>query len=140
MSFVARTDGVPCTAETEVYLGDTMGDVPMFYAAANVAFVGGSLVPIGGHNLLEPAALGRPVVTGPHLFHTQDIAAKFENLGASITVNDAAQLGAAVTDLFSDEHRASEIGSRGRAIVQQNKGALDRLLQLLEPHLTNVTD
>jgi 3-deoxy-D-manno-octulosonic-acid transferase len=138
LNFVARTDGVPCTSETEVYLGDTMGDVPLFYAAANVAFVGGSLVPIGGHNLLEPAALGLPVVTGPHLFHTQDIAGKFEKVGASIAVNDAAQLGAAVTDLFADEAKATDIGNRGRDIVQQNKGALDRLLDLLEPLLSNV--
>ena len=138
LNFVARTDGVPCTSDTEVYLGDTMGDVPLFYAAANVAFVGGSLVPIGGHNLLEPAALGRPVVTGPHLFHTQDIAGKFEKLGASITVNNADQLGAAIADLFADEARATDIGNRGREIVQQNKGALDRLLKLLEPLLHDV--
>ena len=138
LNFVARTDGVPCTSDTEVYLGDTMGDVPLFYAASNVAFVGGSLVAIGGHNLLEPAALGRPVVTGPHLFHTQDIAGKFEKLGASITVNNAGQLGAAVADLFADEARATDIGNRGREIVQQNKGALDRLLKLLEPLLRDV--
>ncbi len=138
LNFVARTDGVPCTADTEVYLGDTMGDVPMFYAAANVAFVGGSLVPIGGHNLLEPAALGRPVVTGPHLFHTQDIADKFEKLGASIAVNNAAQLGAAVADLFADEATAIAIGNRGRQIVQQNKGALGRLLKLLQPLLSTI--
>jgi 3-deoxy-D-manno-octulosonic-acid transferase len=137
-NFVARTDGIPCTSDTKVYLGDTMGDVPMFYAAANVAFVGGSLVPIGGHNLLEPAALGRPVVTGPHLFHTQDIASKFEKLGASIAVNDAGQLAAAVADLFADEATATDIGNRARELVQQNKGALDRLLKLLEPLLSDV--
>ncbi len=140
MNFVARTDRDPCTSETEVYLGDTMGDVPMFYAAANVAFVGGSLVPIGGHNLLEPAALGKPVVTGPHLFHTQDIASMFETLGASVAVNDAAQLGDAVAKLFADQERANEIGGRGREIVQRNKGALDRLLHLLEPLLRQVAD
>jgi 3-deoxy-D-manno-octulosonic-acid transferase len=138
LNFVARTEGVPCTADTEVYLGDTMGDVPLFYAAANVAFVGGSLVPVGGHNLLEPAALGRPVITGPHLFHTQDIAGKFEKVGASILVHDADQLGAAVTDLFTDEAKAIEIGKRGQEIVQQNRGALAQLLKLLEPLLSDV--
>ncbi len=138
LNFVARTEEVPCTPDTEVYLGDTMGDLPLFYAATNVAFVGGSLVPIGGHNLLEPAALGKPVITGPHLFHTQDIADKFEKVGASISVNNAAQLGAAVTDLFADEATAADIGQRGLEIVQQNKGALDRLLKLLEPLLSNV--
>jgi 3-deoxy-D-manno-octulosonic-acid transferase len=88
--------------------------------------------------LLEPAALGRPVVTGQHLFHTQDIADKFEKVGASIAVTDAGQLAAAVMDLFADETKATEIGKRGRDIVQQNRGALDRLLKLLEPLLSNV--
>jgi 3-deoxy-D-manno-octulosonic-acid transferase len=130
---VARTDGLPCTPDIEVYFGDTMGEVPLFYAAANVAFVGGTLVPVGGHNLLEPAALGKPVVTGPYLFNTQDIANKFEKLGASITVNNAGQLGEAIADLFADPPTATDIGRRGREIVQQNRGALDRLLKLLAP-------
>jgi len=138
LDFIVRTDNVPCTADTEVYLGDTMGDVPLFYAAANVAFVGGSLVPIGGHNLLEPAALGKPVITGPHLFHTQDIADKFATLGASIAVNNAGQLGVAVADLFADAATAKDIGDRGRDIVQQNRGALARLLELLQPLLSTI--
>ena len=135
--FVSRTDGLPCTSDTEVYLVDTMGEVPLFYAAANVAFVGGTLVPIGGHNLLEPAALGRPVITGPHLFNTQDIANMFERLGASITVNNADELGTAVADLFSDPELAKDIGSHGMEIVRQNRGSLERLLTLLEPLIGN---
>jgi len=134
-NFISRTDALPCTSDTEVLLGDTMGEVPLFYAASNVAFVGGTLVPIGGHNLLEPAALGLPVVTGPHLFSTQDIADKFEKLGASVTVNNAGQLGTAIADLFTDRDSAIDIGNRGREIVMQNKGALDRLLHLLRPLL-----
>ncbi len=137
--YLSRTDGQPCTPEVEVFLGDTMGEVPLFYAAANVAFVGGTLVPVGGHNLLEPAALGKPVVTGPHLFNTQDIANKFEKLGASVMVNNAGQLGTAVVDLFADPETAADIGNRGREIVQQNRGALDRLLRLLEPLVDKAT-
>lgn len=131
--FVSRTDGLPCTSDTEVYLVNTMGEVSLFYAAANVAFVGGTLVPIGGHNLLEPAALGRPVITGPYLFNTQDIADMFERLGASITVNNAGQLGTAVADLFSNPELAEDIGAHGMEIVRQNRGSLERLLTLLEP-------
>jgi 3-deoxy-D-manno-octulosonic-acid transferase len=131
--YIARTDGLPCTSDIEVFFGDTMGEVPLFYAACNVAFVGGTLVPIGGHNLLEPAALGCPVVTGPHLFNTQDIANKFEKLGASINVNNAGQLGEAVADLFDDSQTAADIGHRGKEIVQQNRGTLERLMALLEP-------
>ena len=131
--FMSRTEGLPCTSDIEVFLGDTMGEVPMFFAAADVAFVGGTLVPVGGHNLLEPAALGKPVVTGPHLFNTQDIANMFEKLGASITVNNAGQLGSAVGDLFDDQATAEDIGRRGRKIVVENRGSLARLLKLLEP-------
>ena len=137
--FVSRTDGLPCTADTEVFLGDTMGEVPMFYAAGNVAFVGGTLVPVGGHNLLEPAALGRPVVTGPHLFNTQDIASMFEKLGASVTVNNAGQLGSAIADLFAEPDVATDIGNRARDIVLKNRGALARLLVLLEPLVGRAT-
>ena len=132
-NFISRTDGSPCTSDTEVFLGDTMGEVPLFYAASNVAYVGGTLVPVGGHNLLEPAALSRPVVTGPHLFNTRDIADKFEKLGASVMVNNAGQLGTAVADLFADPETAADIGRRGRDLVSQNKGALKRLLHLLKP-------
>ena len=134
---VSRTDGLPCTPDTEVLLVDTMGELPLFYAAADVAFVGGTLVPIGGHNLLEAAALGRPVITGPYLFNTQDIANMFERLGASVTVNNAGQLGIAVADLFGDPQMSKDIGSRGLEIVRQNRGSLDRLLTLLEPLVRN---
>lgn len=131
--FVSRTDGLPCTPDTEVLLVDTMGEVSLFYASASVAFVGGTLVPIGGHNLLEPAALGKPVITGPYLFNTQDIANKFERLGASIMVNNAGQLGTAVGDLFADPATAKDIGARGMELVRQNRGSLERLLTLIEP-------
>ena len=135
LRFISRTDGLPCTSDIEVYLGDTMGEVPMFYAAGNVAFVGGTLVAVGGHNLLEPAALGRPVVTGPYLFNTQDIADKFEKLGASITVNNAGQLASAIIDLFSNPATAEDIGNRGRELVLCNRGSLERLLKMVEPLL-----
>ena len=131
---------MPCKSDVEVFLGDTMGEVPLFYAAANVAFVGGTLVPVGGHNLLEPAALGKPVVTGPHLFNTQDIANMFENLGASITVNNADQLGETVADLFANPETAKDIGNRGLEILQRNRGSLDRLLTLLEPLIKKPID
>jgi len=137
--FVSRTDGLPCTSDTEIFLGDTMGEVPLFYAASQVAYVGGTLVPVGGHNLLEPAALARPVITGPHLFNTRDIADKFEKLGASVTVNTAGQLGTAVADMFADPETAADIGRRGRELVSQNKGALDRLMHLLQPLLSDVS-
>lgn len=136
-SLVSRTDNRPCAATTEVFLGDTMGELPLFYATSDVAFVGGSLVPIGGHNLLEPAALGLPVITGPQVFNAQEIADMFVELGACRMVNDADELAATVSELFADWSTAQEIGNRGREVLHRNRGALSRLLGLLDPLIGN---
>ena len=130
---VSRTSTEEVDGDSSVFLGDTMGEVPLFYAASDVAFVGGTLVPVGGHNLLEPAALALPVVTGPHLFNTQDIADMFVNIGALTRVADPEQLAVAVTRLLQDRATAHRLGRLGRDVVQRNRGALDRLLSLLEP-------
>ncbi len=132
---VTRTSGATCAASTQVFLLDTMGELPLFYAASDVAFVGGTLVPVGGHNLLEPAALGIPVVTGPHLFSTQEIADMFEAVGASIVVAGAESLAETLQRLFADPAKAREQGARGRDIVANNRGSLNKLLVLLEPLL-----
>ena len=132
---VSRTEHKACEPTTDVFLGDTMGELPLFYAASDVAFVGGSLVRVGGHNLLEPAALGLPVVTGPHVFNAQEIADLFIERGACRMVDDADGLAAAVGDLLADPAAAEVMGGLGRDVVQRNRGALKRLLQLLDPLL-----
>ncbi|MDH4125567.1 MAG: lipid IV(A) 3-deoxy-D-manno-octulosonic acid transferase [Gammaproteobacteria bacterium] len=130
---VTRTSGESCGAATPVYLLDTMGELPLFYAASDVAFVGGSLVPIGGHNLLEPAALGVPVISGPHVFNAQEIADMFIDTGACRLVTSTQELVAAVQNLISDPEAARFAGDQGRKIVMQNRGSLGQLLKLLEP-------
>jgi 3-deoxy-D-manno-octulosonic-acid transferase len=130
---VARTQDEPCGASTDVYLGDTMGELPLFYAACDVAFVGGSMVPIGGHNLLEPAALGLPVISGPYVYNAQEIADMFVSLGACRMVSNSEDLATAVDELITDPQRAKELGAQGFEIVQRNRGALSDLLELLEP-------
>jgi 3-deoxy-D-manno-octulosonic-acid transferase len=138
IKYVARTQGAPCTPDTEVFLGDTMGEVPLFYAASDIAFVGGTLVPVGGHNLLEPAALGLPIVTGPHLFNTEDIAEMFSSVGASVLVRNEIELARTLLELFGNREYAQAIGNRGREIVRQNRGALDRFLLLLQPLMQEI--
>ncbi|MGI9247416.1 MAG: lipid IV(A) 3-deoxy-D-manno-octulosonic acid transferase [Woeseiaceae bacterium] len=133
---VSRTEDHACTPSTAVLLGDTMGEVPLFYAASDVAFVGGSLVPVGGHNLLEPAAQGLPVITGPHLFNAQDIADMFVDTEACRIVHDKEELVAAIADLLGNPDEANEMGQNGLTLLKQNKGALTRLLILLEPLLS----
>ena len=138
ISYVARTMGRACRAETTVFLGDTMGELPLFYAAGDLAFVGGTLIPVGGHNLLEPAALGRPIITGPYLFNTEEIAEMFTSVGASLVVHDPGELAQALFRLFSDPEAARDIGNKGREIVRRNKGSLEHFLQLLEPLVEDV--
>jgi 3-deoxy-D-manno-octulosonic-acid transferase len=130
---VARTEHRACDTTTQVFLGDTMGELPLLYAASDIAFVGGSLVPIGGHNLLEPAALGLPVISGPHIFNAQDISDMFLELGACHIVNDQGELAAAVDDLLADPVTAAKRGGKGQDIVERNRGALRQLLSLLDP-------
>ena len=137
--FVSRTSHKTVGSTISVLLGDTMGELPLFYAASDVAFVGGTLVPVGGHNLLEPGALGLPVVTGPHLYNTQDIALLFADVGASKVVNDVDELAQAVTPLLQDDELAQAMGQKGKQVVANNKGALQRLLVLLEPLVDQVS-
>ncbi len=120
---------------TSVLLGDTMGELMMFYAAADVAFVAGSLVPIGGHNLLEPASVGRPVLTGPHNFNSEEIAQLLMAAGAALVVKDTGQLAQALTDLLDASERRTAMGAAGKAVLDTNRGALDRLLTLVDPLL-----
>ena len=136
MGVVSRTDGKPCSSATQVFLGDTMGELTLFYAASDVAFVAGSLVPIGGHNLLEPAALGLPLLSGPHVFNAQEIADMFVAKNACKLVHDSAELAAAVGELLSDPETASRLGEAGREILERNRGSLDRLMGMIEPLLS----
>jgi 3-deoxy-D-manno-octulosonic-acid transferase len=114
-------------------LVDSVGELAAFYASADVAFVGGSLVPVGGHNLLEPAALGLPVLTGPYQSNGQDIARLLLQQGAALQVADAQQLAAALTRLLADPAERQRIGDIGRRIVESNRGSVARLLELIEP-------
>jgi 3-deoxy-D-manno-octulosonic-acid transferase len=138
--FVSRTDKLPCSSHTSVFLGDTMGELPMFYAASDVAFVGGTLEPIGGHNLLEPASLELPIITGPHLFNTQDIADMFSEVGAFVQVRNSAELADALLKLFRDRDEAEKMAAKGRKILADNRGALQQLLELMEPLISEVQD
>jgi len=135
-SFVRRSQGAAAAAQTcEVLLLDSLGELLDFYAAADVAFVGGSLVPIGGHNLLEPAALGVPILTGPYNSNSEEIARLLIAGGAAEIVRDAATLGARVSALLANPEARVRIGAQGRASVDSNRGALGKLLGLIEPLL-----
>lgn len=126
-----RSGGAP-GADCQVLLLDTLGELSDFYAAADVAFVGGSLVPIGGHNLLEPAALGLPVLSGPQHFSSPQVARALGEQGALTIVHDAAELAAALTRLLADPQARAQQAAAGRAAIDANRGALERLLELID--------
>ncbi|HXR00231.1 MAG TPA: glycosyltransferase, partial [Pseudomonas sp.] len=125
---VRRSTSAPVASQHSVLVGDTMGELLFLYALADIAFVGGSLVPNGGHNLLEPAALGKPVLSGPHLFNFLEIAAMLRNAGALEEVGDAQGLAAAVQRLVEQPEQAKAMADVGLAVMKANQGALHKLL------------
>jgi 3-deoxy-D-manno-octulosonic-acid transferase len=131
-----RSLGEAPEPDTQVFLVDTLGELMMFYAASDVAFVGGSLVPIGGHNLLEPAAVRVPVVVGPHNFNAQDITELFQQAGAMKVVNGPGPLADELAALLKNPAEREQLAAAGYEVLNQNRGTLPRLLGLLQPLLT----
>jgi 3-deoxy-D-manno-octulosonic-acid transferase len=136
LPFVRRSAGAVVAPGDSVLLVDTVGELLTLYAAADVAFVGGSLAPVGGHNLLEPAALGLPVLTGPSDFNGRDIAALLLGRKAARRVNGAEELGEAVASLLADGEARRVQGAAGREAVASNRGSVARLLQLIEERIS----
>jgi 3-deoxy-D-manno-octulosonic-acid transferase len=128
---ISHKQQTPCTPNTDIIIGDTMGELLLLYAASDVAFVGGSLVPIGGHNLLEPAAVGIPVITGPHVNNTLAVADLLTKAGALITVNNATELAQEVINLLNNNELRQKYAQAGLKVVEENKGVIERLTQHL---------
>jgi len=120
---------------TQVFVVDTLGELARFYACARVAFVGGSLQPVGGHNLLEPAATGTAILSGPHLHNFADIAKRLREAEAMRVVDDAPALAAALLDLFADEDARERMAANAQHLLQAGRGALERTMALIEPAL-----
>jgi 3-deoxy-D-manno-octulosonic-acid transferase len=133
LEFVRRSRQTAANAGTRVVLADTLGELLAFYAAGDVAFVGGTLVPIGGHNLLEPAALGLPVLAGPNTFNAEDVSRLLLGVGAARQVLDADGLATELARLLRDPDARRIAGERGRAAVEANRGALERVLAAIVP-------
>ncbi|QZN95472.1 lipid IV(A) 3-deoxy-D-manno-octulosonic acid transferase [Symbiopectobacterium purcellii] len=134
-SYTLRSSGDVPAANTQVVIGDTMGELMMLYGIADIAFVGGSLVERGGHNPLEPAAHAIPVLMGPHTFNFKDICLKLSEAGGLITVKDTDSIVKEVNSLLTDEDYRLYYGRHAVEVLHQNQGALQRLLTLLEPYL-----
>lgn len=133
---VARRSAQPWPdPDTGVFVIDTLGELTSFYACADVAFVGGSLQPVGGHNLLEPAATGTAVVTGPHLHNFAEISHRLHEAGALRIAKDAEGVAAEIATLLADPQARSAMADAGLALVASGRGALARTLELVSPAL-----
>lgn len=131
LTVVTRTSGVAVTSATDVYLADTMGELKMLYAAADVAFVGGSLIPRGGHNVLEAAAVGTPVMFGPHMFNFKEIARNILSHQAAVQClnnNDVSQI---LLALYQHPEQRATLSRNGLAFIRQNQGAIDSIAAML---------
>jgi len=129
--FKETTDGY--RPPLQVLLLDTIGELAPVFQYATVVFMGGSLVPKGGHNPLEPARHRKPIIFGPHMENFRDMARLFLEAKAAVQIQSPAELAPAVRKLLLNPDQASELGRRASAIVEQNMGATDRVLRFLQP-------
>jgi len=133
---VRRSAGQPVPAPCPVMLGDSMGEMPVYYAACDIAFVGGSLLPLGGQNLIEAAAAGKPVLVGPHTWNFRQAADLAIAAGAALRVEDAASLVTEVNRLYAQPEQRERMGLAGLAFARAHRGATARVLAMLEDGLT----
>jgi len=118
--------------QTDILVGDTMGELLLFISSSDVVFMGGSLVNTGGHNLLEPAAAGKPVVFGPHMFNFADISRMVLECGAGAQIDSALELAPTVEMYLRNTDLRYAAGQAGRDLIEQNRGALKNNLKLIE--------
>ena len=128
---VRRSEGGVCDSETQVYVVDTLGELAVFYGVAQVAFVGGTLVPVGGHNLLEPAAFSLPLLCGPHVQNIKRMHALLQREQAVESVETSQALGDAVARLLGNEAERNIRGKAARRVLDQNRGAVERIMHLV---------
>lgn len=132
---ITRSSGELCDSCISVYVGDSMGELPIFIGTSDVAFIGGSLVPTGGHNMLEASAQGVAVLFGPHVFNFPAIARLLLMEHAALQVSNSEELAQQVLRWLMDASERSRYGENGRRVVEQNRGALGNLIELLEEML-----
>ena len=140
LAVIVRTSKQPCHLGTDVYLGDTMGELKMLYAAADVAFVGGSMVPVGGHNLLEAAAIGIPMLFGPYMANFKEIADKVLGQNTAIQCHDKEAIVKAIQALYSDPGYRKLLVDNGKLFVQANRGAIEKLYEMLAGEIDRRVD
>jgi len=135
VDFFRRSDGLP-ERETQVWLGDSMGEMAAYYTLADIAFIGGSLLPLGGQNLIEAAACGCPAVVGPHTFNFLQATADAIAAGAALRVDDADGLAAAISRALDDADELREMRAAALRFAAAHRGATARTVALIRAAIT----
>jgi 3-deoxy-D-manno-octulosonic-acid transferase len=130
-SVVRRSVAQACEASTQVYLSDTMGEMMLMFGVCDVAFIGGSLVKVGGHNMLEPAVMHKPVITGPALFNFAEISELMMKAGGMVIINNAAELAKEAVKLLLDKKIHDEMGENAYGVVEANRGSLQKQIDAI---------
>ena len=138
LTVARRAVGDPITPETDIYLADTLGELGLFYRLASIVFVGGSLIPRGGQNPLEPARLGGAVLFGPHMDNFTAVANEMAAAGAAFTVTNETTLADSIANLLSDREARDKAANEGFSIATGKEGILDAVMQNLEPLLAQL--
>jgi 3-deoxy-D-manno-octulosonic-acid transferase len=130
-----RSESAPVGSRVRVVIGDSMGEMLAYYAAADVVIMGGSLLPFGSQNLIEACALGRPVIVGPHTYNFEEASESAIAAGAALRVRDAPQALRSAAALSADAERRREMGERARAFVAAHRGSVKRLMDWIGPRV-----
>jgi 3-deoxy-D-manno-octulosonic-acid transferase len=131
-SVTCRSEHTGDVVKSDVFLLDAMGELKLYYATVDVAYVGGSLVPTGGHNMLEPASLAMPIIFGPHVFNFSEISERLLSCDAAIQISDSDDLARVITSLLEHSEKRSSMGAAGKKFVEQNKGAVDAVSKKIQ--------
>ncbi|MDG6777343.1 3-deoxy-D-manno-octulosonic acid transferase [Thiomicrorhabdus sp. zzn3] len=137
LNWTQRSRQQPISADTQVYLADTVGELMLWFAASHAAFIGGSLVPFGGHNILEPAALSKPVFSGPHYANLKALFDTFIEQAALGLIDSPNDLAHHLAELAQKPQRQAELGERAYRAFAQQSGALQRLMHEIAPLLSD---
>jgi len=129
---VRRSTGETCSSDIDVYIGDSIGELGILYQTADVAFIGGSLVPVGGHNMLEAAAIGIPIVCGPYLYNFIEVSQKMLKAKAMLIATDVNALTEIINEWLLLQEQARIVGLKGLIVVAQNQGATQKIISVIE--------
>ena len=131
-----RSDGLRCDENTQVLLGDSMGELLSYYSVCDIAFIGGSLIDTGGQNMLEAAAASKPILFGPSVFNFEQIAQLLLEKDAAIQVDDADDLMKTISSLLLGDPKRQKLSENAKNLLEKHRGAIDRLMKLIIPNIS----